>query len=94
MTFPGHSIINDYPQKLCVSSNRDRLTRVIAVSDIDVNIITIRGSQDYTMSFLKFSDDELVLNHLFIYMYILFIAIFKPSGLRLDTLIQYHPCRG
>jgi hypothetical protein len=51
MTFPGHSIINDYPQKLCVSSNRDRLTRLTAVFDIDVNIITIPGSQDYTMSF-------------------------------------------
>jgi hypothetical protein len=40
MTFPGHGI-NDYPQKLCVSSNRHRLARLTAVSDIDVNIITV-----------------------------------------------------
>jgi len=53
MTFPGHSIINDYPQKLCVGSNTESLTRLTAVSDIDVNIITVPGSQVYTMSFFK-----------------------------------------
>jgi len=41
--------------------------------------------------FLKFSDDKLVLNHLYIYLCvcvcILFIAILKPSALRLVTII-------
>jgi len=41
-TFPGQSIVIDWPPKLCVSSMGDRL---IVVSDIDVNIITIPGSK-------------------------------------------------
>lgn len=48
MTFSGQSIINDYPQKLCVSSIRVRL---IVVSDIDVHSIKIPGSEFYTTSF-------------------------------------------
>jgi hypothetical protein len=53
MTYPGHSIVNDYPQKLCVVSNRGRLARLTSVSDIDVNSITIPGSQVYTISFFQ-----------------------------------------
>ena len=61
MTFPGQSI-NDQPPKL--SSIRDRL---IVVSDIDVNIITIPDStilDNEFFFFFKFSDNSLILNHL------------------------------
>jgi hypothetical protein len=40
-------------KNFCVGSNRDRLARLTALSDIDVNNITNPGSQDYTMSFFQ-----------------------------------------